>query len=87
MCIRDSFADRVMEMNADGVTVYLGNFDDYVEKRDRPQPPAPVAVSYTHLDVYKRQYVDSAKLIDHLNAYDPAEACELACKTSKAKLG
>ena len=34
------FADRVMVMNADGVTEYLGNFDDYVEKRDRPQPPA-----------------------------------------------
>ena len=32
-----------------------------------------------------KKYVDSAKLIDHLNAYDPAEACELACKTSKAK--
>ena len=37
------FADRVMVMNADGVTEYLGNFDDYVEKRDRPQPPAPAA--------------------------------------------
>ncbi len=32
-----------------------------------------------------KKYVDSAKLIDHLNAYDPIEACELACKTSKAK--
>ena len=32
-----------------------------------------------------KKYVDSAKLIDHLNAYDPVEACELACKTSKAK--
>ena len=32
-----------------------------------------------------KKYVDSAKLIDNLNAYDPAEACELACKTSKAK--
>lgn len=34
------FAGRVMVMNADGITEYLGNFDDYVEKRDRPQPPA-----------------------------------------------
>lgn len=33
------FADRVMVMNADGMTEYLGNFDDYLEKRDRPQPP------------------------------------------------
>ncbi|NLO84342.1 MAG: ABC-F family ATP-binding cassette domain-containing protein [Clostridiales bacterium] len=34
------FADKVMVMNVDGVTEYLGNFDDYVEKRDRPQPPS-----------------------------------------------
>ncbi len=33
------FADRVMVMDEDGVTEHLGNFDDYVEKRDRPQPP------------------------------------------------
>ena len=32
-----------------------------------------------------KKYVDSAKLIDSLNAYDPAEAVELAIKTSKAK--
>lgn len=34
------FADRVMVMSDSGVTEYLGNFDDYIEKRDRPQPPA-----------------------------------------------
>ena len=28
-----------MVMNADGVTEYLGNFDDYIEKRNRPVPP------------------------------------------------
>ena len=32
-----------------------------------------------------KKYVDSAKLIDTLNAYDPADACDLVCKTSKAK--
>ena len=32
-----------------------------------------------------KKYVDSAKLIDSLNAYDPAEAIDLAIKTSKAK--
>lgn len=34
------FAERVMVMSEDGVTEHLGDFDDYVEKRDRPQPPA-----------------------------------------------
>ena len=32
-----------------------------------------------------KKYVDSVKLIDSLAAYDPADACDLVCKTSKAK--
>ena len=32
-----------------------------------------------------KKYVDSAKLIDSMMAYDPADACDLVCKTSKAK--
>ncbi|NLV58548.1 MAG: ATP-binding cassette domain-containing protein [Clostridiales bacterium] len=37
------FAHRIMVMESDGIREYLGNFDDYLEKRDRPQPPAPQA--------------------------------------------
>lgn len=32
-----------------------------------------------------KKYVDSVKLIDSTMAYDPADACDLAIKTSKAK--
>ena len=32
-----------------------------------------------------KKYQDSAKLIDHLNQYDPDQACDLVLKTSKAK--
>ena len=32
-----------------------------------------------------KKYQDSVKLIDHLNQYDPAEACDLVVKTGKAK--
>ena len=32
-----------------------------------------------------KKYQDSVKLIEHLNQYDPAEACDLVCKTGKAK--
>ena len=32
-----------------------------------------------------KKYTDSAKLIDSLKAYDPEEALDLVCKTSKAK--
>lgn len=37
------FADRILVMNEDGMTEYLGNFDDYLEKRDRPVPPTETA--------------------------------------------
>ncbi len=33
------FADRVMVMEQDGIREYLGNFDDYMEKRNRPVAP------------------------------------------------
>ena len=32
-----------------------------------------------------KNYVDSVKLLDNLKSYDPAEACDLVCQTSKAK--
>ena len=32
-----------------------------------------------------KKYTDSAKLIDKSKAYDPAEALDLVCQTSKAK--
>ncbi|MEG0902231.1 MAG: 50S ribosomal protein L1, partial [Clostridia bacterium] len=32
-----------------------------------------------------KKYVDSVKLLDSLTSYDPADACDLVCKTSKAK--
>ena len=32
-----------------------------------------------------KKYIDSAKLIDKSKAYDPAEALDLVCQTSKAK--
>lgn len=60
------FADRVMVMNSDGVTEYLGNFDDYVEKRDRPQPPAasagPEVTKTALLRERKRDRQQSARL-------------------------
>jgi len=37
------FAERVLVMDEDGITEHLGNFDDYVERRDRPSPPMETA--------------------------------------------
>ena len=32
-----------------------------------------------------KKYIDSAKLVDKARAYEPAEALDLVCQTSKAK--
>ena len=32
-----------------------------------------------------KKYIDSAKLFDRTKTYDPAEALDLVCQTSKAK--
>lgn len=60
------FASRVMVMSNDGVTEYLGNFDDYVEKRDRPQPPmasaGPEVTKTALLRERKRDRQQSARL-------------------------
>ena len=36
-------ADRVIEMRADGVTEYMGNYDDYLEKKNRPVEQEAIA--------------------------------------------
>ncbi len=51
-------ANRVIEMTADGVTEYLGNYDDYLEKKRRmaeeEAAPAP-GMTRTQLDKEKRR--------------------------------
>ena len=72
------FADRVMVMNEDGMTEYIGNFDDYLEKRDRPAPPpdnAPEGATKTALvRERKRDRQQSARLRELKAAVAKAEA-------------
>ena len=60
------FAQRVMVMESEGVTEYLGNFDDYLQKRDRPQPPllqgGPEATKTSQIKERKRDRQLSARL-------------------------
>ena len=72
------FADKVMVMEKDGVTEYLGNFDDYIEKRDRPRPPVssledePTRTAQTREKKKTRQ--QNALLRELKAAVDKAEA-------------
>ncbi|MEG2251526.1 MAG: ATP-binding cassette domain-containing protein [Clostridia bacterium] len=60
------FADRVMVMSENGMSEFLGDFDDYLEKRDRPQPPAEVfgqeQTKTAQLKERKRDRQQSARL-------------------------
>lgn len=72
------FAEKVMVMEKDGVTEYLGNFDDYIEKRDRPRPPVssledePTRTAQTREKKKTRQ--QNALLQELKAAVDKAEA-------------
>lgn len=72
------FAEKVMVMEKDGVTEYLGNFDDYIEKRDRPCPPVssledePTRTAQTREKKKTRQ--QNALLRELKAAVDKAEA-------------
>ena len=49
-------ADRVIEMRPDGVTEYMGNYDDYLEKKNRPvEQEVIVGKTKTELDKEKRR--------------------------------
>lgn len=72
------FAEKVMVMEKDGVTEYLGNFDDYIAKRDRPRPPVssledePTRTAQTREKKKTRQ--QNALLRELKAAVDKAEA-------------
>ncbi len=51
-------ADRVIEMQPGGVTEYLGNYDDYVEKKNRPAAPADAVAGKTRTELDKEKKRD-----------------------------
>ena len=49
-------ADRVIEMRPDGVTEYMGNYDDYIERKNRPvEQTVTAGKTKTELDKEKRR--------------------------------
>ena len=49
-------ANRIIEMRPDGVTEYIGNYDDYIERKSRPVEQESVAgKTRTELDKEKRR--------------------------------
>ena len=48
-------ADRVLELSEDGVTEYLGNYDDYLEKKNRPPDVQESEPGVTRTELEKRR--------------------------------
>ena len=49
-------ADRILEMRPDGVTEYIGNYDDYIERKNRPvEQVEVVGKTKTELEKEKRR--------------------------------
>ncbi len=71
------FANRVAVMDEGCITEYLGNFDDYVEKRDRPTPPEeslePGQTRTSAIKERKRDRQQSARLRELKSAVTKAE--------------
>ncbi len=51
-------ANRVLEMSADGVTEYLGNYDDYYEKKHRVTGPEETGPQRTRTEIEKEKKRD-----------------------------
>ncbi|MBE5794860.1 MAG: ATP-binding cassette domain-containing protein [Clostridiales bacterium] len=71
------FADRVMVMEQDGIREYLGNFDDYLEKRNRPVAPVQLGVP----EQTKTELIKEKKKDRKLNA----KVRELKAQVKKAE--
>ena len=62
-------ADRIIEMRPDGVTEYMGNYDDYLEKKNRPvEQEAVVGKTKTELDKEKRREKMSRQALRQMKA-------------------
>jgi ATP-binding cassette subfamily F protein 3 len=48
-------ADRILELTPDGVTEYLGNYDDYIIKKDQQESPQVVDPGATRTELDRRR--------------------------------
>ncbi len=83
------FAERVMVMSENGMTEYIGDFDDYLEKRDRPAPPPELPEGATRTSIArerKRDRQQSARLRELKAAVAKAEEAIAASERRVSEL-
>ncbi len=78
-------ADRIIEMRPDGVTEYLGNYDDYIERKNRPvEQEATQGKTRTELVKEKRREKQSREALRQLKAR--AQQAERAVADTEARI-
>lgn len=78
-------ADRIIEMRPDGVTEYLGNYDDYLERKNRPvEQEAAQGKTRTELVKEKRREKQSREALRQLKAR--AQQAERAVADAEARI-
>ena len=78
-------ADRILEMRPDGVTEYIGNYDDYIERKNRPVEQEIVAgKTKTEIEKEKRREKMSKQALRQLKVR--AQEAEKAVGTKEAEI-
>ncbi|MBQ2833351.1 MAG: ABC-F family ATP-binding cassette domain-containing protein [Clostridia bacterium] len=78
-------ADRVIEMRADGVTEYMGNYDDYLEKKNRPvEIEVSAGKTKTEIEKEKRREKMNKQALRQLKAR--AQEAEKAVGAKEAEI-
>ena len=78
-------ADRILEMRTDGVTEYIGNYDDYIERKNRPVEQESVAgKTKTEIEKEKRREKMSKQALRQLKV--KAQEAEKAVGAKEAEI-
>ena len=78
-------ADRILEMRPDGVTEYIGNYDDYIERKNRPVEQEIVAgKTKTEIEKEKRREKMSKQALRQLKVR--AQEAEKAVGAKEAEI-
>jgi len=78
-------ADRILEMRTDGVTEYIGNYDDYIERKNRPvEQEVVLGKTRTEIEKEKRREKMSKQALRQLKVR--AQEAEKAVGAKEAEI-
>lgn len=81
----NKFANKIFLMDEESITVYLGNYDDYLEKKNQPQAPAQEegGLTRTELTRQKKRSREEKRKLKQLE--QDLQDCEQAILAAEAR--